>query len=92
MRDRDVFACALLEQLYCLLTAVVVGTLLAQVLIVLVNVYFSEVLSVRIDVRTETMFLLLLATTGALLVFTAVVTGISSWRLSRESIAASLSQ
>lgn len=92
MRDRDVFACALLEQLYCLLTAVVVGTLLAQVLIVLVNVYFSEVLSVRIDVRTETMFLLLLATTGALLVFSAAVTGISSWRLNRESIATSLSE
>lgn len=92
MKDRDVFACALLEQLYCLLAAAVIGTLLAQVLIMLVNVYFSEVLSVRIDVRTETMFLLLFATTGALLVFTAVVTGISSWRLSRESIAASLSQ
>lgn len=92
MKDRDVFACALLEQLYCLLAAAVIGTLLAQVLIIVVNVYFSEVLSVRIVVRPETMFILLIITSGALFTFSAVVTGFGSWRLSRESISASLSE
>lgn len=92
MRDADVFACAFFEQVYCLVAAAVVGTGISIVLIDLINAYFSAALSLSISIQAESIGLLLLSSTGVILLFSALVTAISCLRLTREPISLSMTQ
>ena len=92
MRDADVFACAFFEQVYCLVAAAVVGTGISIVLIDLINAYFSAALSLSISIQAESIGLLLLSSTGVILLFSALVTAISCLRLTRELISLSMTQ
>ena len=92
MKNADVFACALIEQLLCLLSSAIVGTILSWILIRLINLQLSGMLYVTIVLEVQNLILLLLLTVVILMIFSAIVAAFGCYRLTREPISASLSQ
>ena len=91
MNNADVFACALIEQLLCLLSSAIVGTILSWILIRLINLQLSGMLYVTIVLEVQNLILLLLLTVVILMIFSAIVAAFGCYRLSREPFSASLS-
>lgn len=92
MKNVDVFACALLEQLFCLISASVVGVVIAWILIRLINAQISAMLYVTILFEVKDILFLLFTTVGVLMVFSAIIATFGCFKLTRDPISASLSQ